>query len=108
MCQINIVEERLSSDGGTQDRPSIPGLSGDMANQDKKNKNKNKENKNSEEASKEAKNMAATQTQGRLISLKRHCGRLQVGKGREGEGAVPDTSGWVQVTLEKLKDSCIG
>lgn len=106
MCQINIVEERLSSDGGTQDRPSIPGLSGDMANQDKKNKKKNKENENSEEASKEAKNMAATQTQGRLISLKRHCRRLQVGKG--GEGAVPDTSGWVQVTLEKLKDSSIG
>lgn len=58
-----VSEERLSSDGGTQDRPSIPGLSGDMANQDKKNKKKNKENKNSEEASKEATNMAATQTQ---------------------------------------------
>ncbi|XP_052701513.1 uncharacterized protein LOC128178411 isoform X2 [Crassostrea angulata] len=58
-----VSEERLSSDCGTQDRPSIPGLSGDMANQDKKNKKKNKENKNSEEASKEATNMAATQTQ---------------------------------------------
>lgn len=86
MCQINIVEERLSSDGGTQDRPSIPGLSGNLAREDKKNKKKNKGNKNSEEASKEATNMSATQTQGKLISLKRHCRRLQVGKGGEGEG----------------------
>lgn len=64
MCSINIVEDRLPSDDGTQDRPSIPGLSGDLANQDKKNKRKNKGQKNSEAAMKET-NMAAPQTKGR-------------------------------------------
>ncbi|XP_065943673.1 uncharacterized protein [Magallana gigas] len=54
-------EDRLPSDDGTQDRPSIPGLSGDLANQDKKNKRKNKGQKNSEAAMKET-NMAAPQT----------------------------------------------
>uniref|UniRef100_A0A8W8IA52 2'-phosphotransferase n=1 Tax=Magallana gigas TaxID=29159 RepID=A0A8W8IA52_MAGGI len=54
-------EDRLPSDDGTQDRPSIPGLSGDLANQDKKNKRKNKSKKNSEAAMKET-NMAAPQT----------------------------------------------
>nr|XP_034326766.1 uncharacterized protein LOC105317941 isoform X3 [Crassostrea gigas] len=56
-----LLEDRLPSDDGTQDRPSIPGLSGDLANQDKKNKRKNKSKKNSEAAMKET-NMAAPQT----------------------------------------------
>lgn len=61
-----LLEERLPSDGGTQDRPSIPGLSGDMAREDKKNKRKNKGNKNSEaadEAAMKETKLAASQTQ---------------------------------------------
>lgn len=68
LIPIKIVEERLPSDGGTQDRPSIPGLSGDMAREDKKNKRKNKGNKNSEaadEAAMKETKLAASQTQGR-------------------------------------------
>lgn len=80
--QINIVEERLPSDVGTQDKPSIPGLYGAMADEDKKKRRKNKGNKNSEaadEAGMKETNLAAPQTQGRLISLMSHWMRLQVG-----------------------------
>lgn len=73
MFQINIVEERLPSDGGTQDRPNVPGLSGNMAEGDKKKKRKNKGNKYSEaadEAGMKETNMAASQTQGRCMGPK--------------------------------------